>query len=214
MVRLNYHNSPTERILSTTEEDKDRVLDIIDYLLSSDFTAASRIDELHAHLRDGGSAWRVNQDNSGLTFRLSAEEEQSYRQATSREDSASQHITDASNAAWRYRDPNAKVAYSEAVNALEAILVPIVIPNESKPTLGKVIGELGAKHNKGRWGTRFRREQTVDVLNELLREIWETQYRHTGMPPNSLEQAQDAVTISVAVVALVRRGFLTRLDNS
>ena len=207
-------NSPTDRIMSIADEDNGQVLDIIDYLLSANLADASHIDELRDHLRDGSSGWQVSHDSSGLVLRVSDEEEESYQHATSVKDSASQYLTSAWDAAWRRNQPSAKEAYGDAVNAIEAVLAPIVIPNESKPTLGKVIGELKAKHNQGTWDTRFRDVETVQALKGLLDELWQTNGRHAGMPPNTLEQAQDAVTIAVAVVALTRRGFLERVDDS
>ena len=206
-------NPPVARIMSIADDDTDLLLDIIDYALSSDFVTAAGVDELHGHLRDGNSAWQVNRDNSGLTLRVSKEEEGQFQEAISVDDMAGRYLTSAWDAARRRNSPSPKEAYDAVVKALEAILAPIVIPNETEPTLGKILGELGAKHNKEKWSTRFRGNETVQALRGLLKEVWKSDSRHAGMPPNSREQAQDAVTIAVAVVALVRRDFLTKADD-
>ncbi len=172
------------------------------------------MSELESILFEGRSALAVGEPPDHLIERLPRELVEEFEGAIAKDDEISGYLRKAWSAAWRRDNPSAKEAYDAAVKALEAILAPIVIPNESKPTLGKIIGELGAKHNNGKWTTRFRQDETVQTLKALLDELWKSDSRHAGMPPNSLEQAQDAVTIAVAVVALVRRGFLTRVDDS
>lgn len=180
--------------------------------LPSGFSRA--VSELESILFEGRSALAVGEPPDHLIERLPRELVEEFEGAIAKDDEISGYLRKAWSAAWRRDNPSAKEAYDAAVKALEAILAPIVIPNESKPTLGKIIGELGAKHNNGKWTTRFRQDETVQTLKALLDELWKSDSRHAGMPPNSLEQAQDAVTIAVAVVALVRRGFLTRVDDS
>lgn len=172
------------------------------------------IDDLKSLFLDARSAWRVAEPPDHLELRVTVELEEEFKAATIADDETSEHLTDAWGAAWRRSNPSAKEAYDAAVKALEATLAPIVIPNEAEPTLGKILGEIRAKHTRGRWGTRLRGQETVDALQGLLDELWQTHSRHALMPPNNLEQAQDAVTIAVAIVSLVRRGFLTRVDDS
>ena len=205
---------PIEIILKTARDDHDVLLDIADYLLVSGLASTDAVASLRHLLAVSYSAWRVKDDASGLALRVSPEEEEAYRDAISPGDETSGYLAAAWDAAWRREQPSAKEAYDGAVNAIEAVLAPIVIPNESKPTLGKIIGELKARHNQGKWDTRFRGTETVQALKGLLYELWQTNGRHAGMPANTLEQAQDAVTIAVAVVALTRRGFLKRVDDS
>ncbi|MYD72746.1 MAG: hypothetical protein F4Y11_00205 [Chloroflexi bacterium] len=129
-----------------------------------------------------------------------------YQRATSHNDPVGEHLRDAWNAAWRHGDPNVVVAYDGAVKAIEGALIPIVIPDDPAATLGKVLAALRSKPTK--WDTRFRGEGTVSALTALLHALWKTHARHAQVSPNSLDQAQDAVTVAVAIVALAQRGFI------
>ena len=66
-----------------------------------------------------------------------------------------------------------------------------------------------------KWDTRFRGAPTVVALAAMLDEVWQTQVRHhkSEYLANTLEEAQDAVTIAVAVISLCRREFLQRVDD-
>ena len=204
---------PVHIIIETAEGDRDQLLNILDYMLAARLVSESEIEDLRAHLRDGHSAWQVKDDVSGLTLRVPPEEEEAYQDAIGPGDQASEYLINAWDAARRHNQPSAKEAYGDAVNAIEAVLAPIVIPDDPLPSLGKIIPALRDKPEK--WDTRFRGTETVEALEGLLEELWRTNgSRHAGMPANTLEQAQDAVTIAVAVVALTRRGFLKRVDDS
>lgn len=201
----------------------DRFLDIVDWILHPQnrhgiaaerapvafATASTDLEEI---LFRGGSAWQVADPPNQLIKRVPEELISEFQQATIHNDPVSEHLRDAWNAAWRHDDPSAVEAYDGAVKAIEGILIPIVIPNDPTATLGKVLNALRDKPEK--WDTRFRGAETVEALTAMLDELWKAHGRHAGMAPNSLEQAQDAVTIAVAVVTLTRRGFLKRVENS
>ncbi len=203
---------PVNVILETAEDDHDFLLNIVDYLLAEALATGTQQHELRRVLVSSRSGWQLSHDNRGLSLRVSPEQEESLRQAASVEDPTAEYLAIAWDAAWRYNVPSIDEAYNGAVKALEANLAPIVTPNSPKPSLGTIISALGDKPEK--WDTRFRGAETVQALTAMLDELWKTNSRHAGMPPNSLEEAQDAVTIAVAIVALVRRGFLTRVDSS
>ena len=202
---------PIEIILKTARDDHDVLLDIADYLLVSGLASTDAVASLRHLLAVSYSAWRVKDDASGLALRVSPEEEEAYRDAISPGDETSGYLAAAWDAAWRRNDPNIDEAYRNSVKAIESALKPIVSPDNGVATLGTIAGDINAKPEK--WNTRFRGAETVQALRDLLYELWKTDSRHAGMPPNTLEQAQDAVTIAVAVVALTRRGFLKRVDD-
>ena len=170
------------------------------------------IDDMRSLLLDAGSAWKVAEPPDHLELRVLESLEEVFRTAVSEDDEISQHLTNAWDAASRRNVPSIDEAYRNAVKAVESVLVQIVTPADPKPSLGKMISALRDKPEK--WETRFRGVESVNALAATLDELWMTDSRHAGMPPNSLEQAQDAVAIAVAVVSLVRRGFLTRVDDS
>ena len=202
---------PTDIIMAITRKDDDMLLNIADYLLASQLVRDDAAAGLRRLLSGSESAWQVNEAGSGLALRVSAEEEFSFHQSSEAHYPYSHHLQLSWEAAWRRNNPSASEAYDSAVKAIESILAPIVTPADPIPSLGKIIPALRDKPEK--WNTRFRGAETVKALTAMLDELWKTHSRHAGMPLNSLKQAQDAVTIAVAVVGLVRRGFLERRDD-
>lgn len=211
-MRLVLGTHPINRLVSMIRDKPDMLLNIAHWLLTEGNVRADRVTELEQLLSEAGSAWMVDIEASMLRRRLSREEEDSLRLAVGPADDAAEHLKEAWTAAWRRETPSQVEAYDGAVKALEAILAPIVIPKNTEPRLGTIIRALEDKPEK--WESRFRGPETVKAIKSMLDELWKTHGRHAEMTPNSLEQAQDAVTIAVAVVALVRRGFLTRVDDS
>ena len=203
---------PMDTIMATTRNDDDMLLNIADYLLASQLVRDDAAAGLRRLLSGSNSAWQVNEAGSGLALRVSVEEELSFLQSSEAHYPYSHHLQLSWEAAWRRNNPSASEAYDSAVKAIESILAPIVTPADPSPSLGKLIAALRDKPDK--WNTRFRGAETVSALSAMLGELWKTNSRHAGTQPNNLEQAQDAVTIAVAVVGLVRRGFLERADTS
>ena len=204
-------------IESLCRPDPDLLLDIADWILHPENRSAKSTRgafagfakacvELEEVLFRGGSTWQVADPPHRLMRRVPEELLLEYQRATSHRDPVSEHLRDAWNAAWRHGNPSVVVAYDGAVKAIEGALIPIVIPNDPTATLGKVLTALRAKPAK--WSTRFRGEGTVSALTALLDELWKTHARHAQVSPNSLDQAQDAVTVAVAIVALAQRGFI------
>ena len=204
---------PLHVIMGATDGDNDMLLNIADYLLASDLATADDAARLRAFLLDSRSAWRVDDDAQALARRVPPQEEESYQQAVAAGDAAAQYLSDAWDAVWKRAEPSAQEAYLNAVSAIESILAPHVTPDDPRPSLGKMRAALRDKPEK--WDTRFGGEKTVEVLASLLDELLAAQVRHGGPQhlANTLEEARDAVTIAVAVVALVRRGFLQRVGE-
>ena len=212
----------TAGLKAVASTDPDTLLDVADWLLADGFGRAKNNKAvmkdferscawLDWMLYEGSSAWEVGEPADHLTLRVPRELKREFAATVKSDDRIAEHLRDAWNAAWRRDDPSEVEAYNSAVKALEASLAPIVIPNNATATLGMVIAALRAKPEK--WDTRFRGPETVQALTAMLDELWKTNSRHAGMPPNDLDEAQDAVTIAVAVVALVRRGFITPKGN-
>ena len=204
---------PLHVIMGATDGDNDMLLNIADYLLASDLATADDAARLRAFLLDSRSAWRVDDDAQALARRVPPQEEESYQQAVAAGDAAAQYLSDAWDAVWKRAEPSAQEAYLNAVSAIESILAPHVTPDDPRPSLGKMRAALRDKPEK--WDTRFGGEKTVEVLASLLDELLAAQVRQGGPQhlANTLEEARDAVTIAVAVVGLVRRGFLQRVGE-
>ena len=205
--------NPLDLIMATTKGDNDILLNIVDYLLASSFASEAAAANLRKFLRDSRSAWRVDIENRELVRRVTDEEEDSYRRAAAPGHAAAQDLRKGWRAAWKRAEPSATEAYACAVKAVESVLAPHVTPDDPRPSLGKMRAALRDKPEK--WDTRFGGEKTVEVLASLLDELLAAQVRHGGPQhlANTLEEARDAVTIAVAVVGLVRRGFLQRVGE-
>lgn len=215
-LTLRLAESSESELKESTSRNPNVLLNMADWLLQtiefSDYER-SRVERLEQMLNAGGSAWQVAPDGKSLIERTLDAERTAVELAVQGDDQIAADINAAWNAAWRREEPSAAEAYAAAVKAIEGALAPIVTPDDSKPSLGKMISALRDKPEK--WDTRFRGVETVDALAAMLDEMWRSQHRHGGGvgAPNTLDEARDAVSIAVAVVGLCRRGFLERLDE-
>ena len=212
----------TAGLKAVASVEPDILLDVADWLLADGFGRAKNNKTVMKNfersrewldwmLYEGSSAWEVGEPPDHLTLRVPLTLKKEFASAVQSDDQIAEHLQVAWDSAWGRRS-NPRDAYDGAVKALECILVPIVIPKNPMPTLGRVADALRAKPDK--WDTRFRGAETVTALADMLDELWKSHGRHGGMPTNDLEQARDAVTIAVAIVALVRREFLKTVNES
>ena len=113
----------------------------VEYILEMwpDFGAADRLEDLLARTP---SAYAVRPDRLGLTMRVDPSVAAQVRQVVEKvESTASEHLTDAWNAAYgRTSDP--VKAYDEAIRAVEAAFRPIVTPQNDKQTLTSMVADI------------------------------------------------------------------------
>ena len=182
------------------------------------------IVRLERLLSEGRSGWRAGVDPPGLVERVTQQERQQYDAATERGDVAAKHLQTAWRAAWGIEQDGQK-AFDESVKALEALLKPEVSPNNDAATLATILGDI--KSRQSRFTSRFERtlpsrdsqradgfgDEGVQLLHGLVGSIWRSQRRHADSEAHlnhDIEQGRDAVTLTVALVAIQRRGFMTR----
>jgi hypothetical protein len=208
------------------DSPKSALLDLVDALLhvgpESDayrYSAEDAIDLIAAILVDGGSVYGVNDDRSGLQRRVAEETVQAATHAMDvasiTRPSAAKHLRGAWQAAFGLH-PTPPLAYSEAVKAVEAALIPVVQPNHARATLGTVLGELRA--NAARWGIAIEHGPNhagdVTPLIVMAETLWTGQTdRHAANGPTravSQKAAEGAVFLAVTVVQLVEGGILRR----
>ena len=180
-------------------QDPDVLLDMVDWILRDNYRESSRsvvslsvrldpfgrarvanaIDDIRSLLLDAGSAWKVAKPPDHLELRVPESLEEEYKNAVNFEDEPGRHLAKAWDAAWRRNDASTVEAYDAAVKAIEAVLIPIVIPNDPTATLGNVVSALRDKPKK--WDTRFRGAETVEALTAMLDELWKAHCRHASM---------------------------------
>jgi hypothetical protein len=216
--------TPGERPLETAIELRRRgllrkghgvlLLDMIDAALT-DGVEKKDAGELEKLLADGGSAWRVADDTGSLQRRVDPSAIEAFRATAGTV--AAAHLSAAWAAAYG-RSPIPSRAYSEAIKAVEAAAIPIVLPRDRIATLGKVIGELS--HHSERWELVVSTPgDSVDIstLLAMLRLLWEGQTDRHGAPitptPVTAEAAEAAVHLAVTLVQWFNSSAIRRVST-
>jgi hypothetical protein len=198
------------------ESDDSVLLDVADAALA-DGASKEAARDLERLLADSGSAWRVADNRKSLERRVEPTAADVFRQAAS--GNPGPHLAAAWAAAYG-RHPDPSRAYSEAIKALEAACIPIVIPGArgARATLGKVIIDLSdhqqdwrlAIHAAGAPGD-------ISPLLAMLRLLWQGQTdRHGGPAPTipvSASAAEAAVHLAVTLVQWFRSGAVHRVGR-
>lgn len=167
-------------------------------------------------MESGASVWRVGDDRESLTRIVSDQAQATFDSATSTADEATKELKEAwANAFGRNGDPSD--AWDHAIKAVEDILIPVVVPNNSKATLSNVIGKLG-----GQQGALWEMilpgsDQSHDVapLVSILRLIWPNHDRHGGRAGGpkrtpSPEEARAVVTLAATIVQWHREAWVVK----
>ena len=118
--------------------------------------------------------------------------------------------------AWNYafgRNPDPGHAYGEAIKAVEAAAVPVVLPNDPAATLGKVIGQLRSTPHK--WQLALTRDvpgsagnsvPAIEVVTNMAALLWGNQTdRHAPIQPIKQVQAEMAVHLALTLVQIFTR---------
>ena len=174
------------------------------------------VKELDRALQQAGADYVVVQPSEEwVKFRLerrtTGAAAAAVRSQTSVRGNAADHLDKAWAAAFG-REPTPSVAYSEAVKAVEAAAIPVVLPNDPVATLGKVVGELRA--NPQKYTVVLARDATpargatltpLEVVIALADLLWVNQTdRHAPIVPISQAQAEVAVHVALTLVQTFR----------
>jgi len=176
--------------------------------------------DLTGILEAGSSAWRVNDDRTGLTRRIDATAAAAAAAAadsaasTPAAGSAADHL----RAAWRalYQlHPDSSAAYRDAIRAVEAAAHAVIEPNRSNATLGTMLRQLRSAPQiyeiaiPGPDGS-----DSVEPLIAMIDLLWKGQTsRHGGQTPTrpeTFEEAQMAVHLAVTLVQWFVSGAVGR----
>jgi hypothetical protein len=112
--------------------------------------------------------------------------------------------------------PNPSDGYRQAVRAVEAAAVRLVIPNDRDATLGKAIGTIRSSPDRCQlsFTHRTRPEEPISALISMMALLWEGQYdRHVteGVPLQvSQEEAETALHLAVTLVQWFTTGRVSR----
>jgi hypothetical protein len=215
-ARIELRGAPRDQYLldqilrEAGSSDPEELLDLIHYALQ---VAGTRygINKLNQLLVDGDSVWTATQD--GLERRVALSAQGAYDAVTSPRDVASDELEEAWSNTFR-RHPDPSDAWDHAIKAIEAILIPIVVPNQAKPTLGHVVSHLDKQSQH--WKLVLpgpNNDYSVQPLVAMLRLIWPNPDRH-GSPQHrrapTRQEAQAVVHLAVTIVQWGRDGQIVK----
>jgi hypothetical protein len=203
-----------KQIESRGEKFKLRVLDLL--------LAAERVNnvQIPPHIRElswhlGSTASALTIDDSGSVYRLARRlpdgvEEIAQQSVLASNQSAGAHLSRAWTEAQGLEPDTSKVM-TEAIRAVEAAAAPVVIPRDTRPTLGKIVASL-----RGRDDWRLvlqRRDDDVPDHHVMVIAMLETlafaqRDRHAGEPPSVVE-AQGHVQLASTLVAWFSTGVIS-----
>lgn len=199
----------------------DNYIRFIDYLVwkRSSEQQSPQNDEvlraLNAILEAGGSRWKVG-DRSGVPG-LAVRVPEGVQRAADSAMATPGHAGDLLSRAWHAAfgvSPSPATAYTNAVLAVEAAAIPVVIPSDAGATLGKVFSVMRDQKN---WGLDITKQHkdypTQSVLLGMIQMLWAGQGRHAGQPdwtPNTQAEAEVAVMLAVPLVQWFGSGAIAR----
>jgi hypothetical protein len=160
-------------------------------------------EHLDRILHNGGSAYRVNDNGTGLELRVPDTVREAVTMASTVSGDPQEHLVKAWQATYGLH-PQPSVAYAEAVKAIEAAVIPVVIPADTRATLGKAISHLKNAADKWELGIvdQHGDPARITALIEILELIWHGQRdRHAGTP-TALTVTRQAAEMAVHAAAL------------
>ena len=197
-------------LLHEAANDPELLLDCLDLLLNLERGSA---DRLSMDLRLGGSVWTVAGDGKSLERRVSDEERAATQAVVEPSDVVANEIATAWASAFGVR-PDPSDAWDHAIKALEALLIPVVVPNQTNATLGHVVGAI--KTDSSRWTIDLQTNGDLtdgQTLLGLLQLVWANPDRHANANQRtpSLAEAEKIVKVAVLIIGLCRNGQLRKL---
>jgi len=200
-------------LIATASRDDEYFLNLVDGLLQIR-GSASNGKRLARLLDTAGSVWTVAEDYHSLVRVVSDEAQATYEAAVSVADEAAKELKVAwTNAFGRNGDPSD--AWDHAIKAVEDVLIPVVVPNQSKPNLGHVLGQL--RNQGGAWEMVLPgQDQSNDVAPfvAMLELVWPNHDRHGGGPTPkrtpSEPEARAVVTLVATIVQWHREGWVVQ----
>ncbi|MCQ5281470.1 hypothetical protein [Schaalia odontolytica] len=215
-----YSAQTAYQLLCSCQYDSSVALDVIDFLLETSSANPSDLEEI---LSDVGHVFRVAPEGDRLVYRLQPEVWSLYEEVTRPDDQASGYMQNAWALAFG-REPDFGEAWALSVKAVEAILCPLVSPEDAKPTLGKSVGVL--RDTPNRWSCllpdreyrvdgRVEVKRGLDVFVDIVAAIGYQPGRHGGTEIVDVDgEVARCITLQAAtVLGWVREGCLSRKEE-
>lgn len=190
----------TAALVTAIEERGDRfMIRVVDFSLADYTSEETPWDPMPSEVEE--LQWHLDQNMSAVTTHLAGGVYRITRRLPEGVEDVAQAAVDAANAtagrhlskAWqeaRSLNPDTSAVMTEAIRAVEAAAGPVVIPNDLRPSLGKIVSAL---KDNGKWtiglprrddGRPDQRQILIGMLEVLA--FAETQ-RHSGDDPSGRE---------------------------
>lgn len=197
-------------ILAWTDDDDERLLDVIHYTLQIPTRMQKMWNELEILLAYGGSVWQAT--DRGLQRRVDPTSMEAFSAATAITDRASDHLALAWTGAYGWK-PRPASAWHHSIKAVEAGFRSLVCPDNPLAPLSMIIDEL----KTGQWRLQVRgqaRDYAIDPLIQMLELIWPDPNRLDSAAPEApatREEACAIVQLAVAIVQWSRDGQVVKI---
>lgn len=199
-----------EQILGACEKSEDLFLDVVDATLQ----VMGGPSDLGQVLVSSNSVWAVARGGRGLERRVDVASVAEFEAALSPADTASAELQEAWSKVYGLH-PDPSDAWDHAIKAVEAVLIPVVVPSNPKATLAHVAGELKSQPAQRSFALQSSSTTTdgVGTVEAMLRLMWPNPDRHGGGPGSarkpSQHEAEAVVHLAVTIVQWARAGVLT-----
>ena len=213
-LRLNLPDSRWWCLRNAMKSDPKFYLDVIDFVVS--LSGEPDLQWLEEELLwEVAHEYRVDYANRRLVKRVDETVYGAYLKAATPTDQASELLREAWAASYAREGRDPAVAWDKAVAAVEAILAPIISPNDTKATLGKLRAAL--RDAPTRFECDIPHPDGSSGAEQLLAALGAIQFRpgrHGGDgrecdPSHSVATVLQAVTI----IGWVREGLVRRLGE-
>ncbi len=201
-------------LFSRLDVNEDLKLDVVDGLLQIGTPLTNNVRELDNILEQSGSKWKVatNEGTPKLEERVDDSVIVAMDDLATQTGDASKYMRLAWNEAFG-RNPNPSSAYSNVVKAVEAATWGTVTPNNSRATLGTIIGEL--KNNPENYKISIKEDSQykgIKTITQDLSLIWRGQTdRHGTSNPvaPTQEAAEQAIFSGLSTCQQFTRGLIS-----
>jgi hypothetical protein len=211
-IRIEYRGSALNEAMTfvraRTQETNTQLV-VADYLLSFHSSEEAQ-GLLETILHESGSMWKVGTRSGvpGLVRRVPEGVQTAVDGTIGSSGHAGIRLSEAWAAAFGIA-PDPSRAYSLAVKAVEDAAIPVVSPNNTTATLGKINSQM---RNTRNWGLPLAREDehamTSTTLLTMMKMLWAGQAdRHGGHHDPSLVITQEAAEVAVMTAATLIQWF-------